>query len=252
LKLAKSSRRTWLVRSKDPVIKEWSHHYSVTRTKHAVYQRQLDLINEQRAIEAEWRAIPNDEDPRVAPLKDRAAEVVAQTNKMRKVDAAGVRKHIDSYRLYDNRASHWCSRTYNPLITHPREFAHATPTTLALLDIQPRPEFRQIFDTETKHAYLSHVLSHFCSRPATSMHELIESLLNGSGMDDFVATVPNLRNVRMGGWYNLHDLRPRTLSSRLWQELALAYAEWPFRLSIDTLTFGMKNAKRSLEEHDQI
>jgi mitochondrial transcription factor 1 len=251
LELAKSSRRR-AVHSKDPVIKEWLHQYSLTRTKHAAYQRQLDLINEQRAIEAEWRAIPSDDDPRITVLKERAAAVSAQTNKMRNTDAAGVRKHIDSYRLYDNKASHWCNRTYNPIVTHPREFANATPTTLALLDIQPRPEFRQTFDTEIKHSYLSHVLAHFCSRPATPMYELIESLLDGSGTDDFVATVPNLRNVRMGGWYNLHDLRPRTLSSRLWQELALAYAEWPFRLSIDTLTFGMKNAKKSLELHDQI
>ena len=218
----------------DPIVKEWLLLYRKTRHHHVIHKRIHKVVHEQRALEEEWRATPSDSDPRVPALKQRAATILENLSQLRDVDQTRARLLIDDFRIRDTNATQWYRRPFNPLIVHPREFATYgdVPSNLALMDIQISPTFRLKFDTEVKAMCLNYVLINTISVSASAnVYSVIASLLNNAGTDDFLEGLPQLKDVRRGGWYDLHELRLRTLPTDLWAEIALAYVDWPFRRS---------------------
>jgi hypothetical protein len=60
-------------------------------------------------------------------------------------------------------------------------------------------------------------------------------LLIPAGTDDFIQTVPGIHDPTKGGWFDLSNLRIRTLPADMFVEIALAYEKWPFRATTETI-----------------
>lgn len=225
------------LRNPEPVIKEWVQLNTRLRAEHVQYLAVTKVVHDQRALEQEWRATADDSDPRIPGFLDRAAKLRTSYGKLRDRDQITARGAIDDYRLLDVGAGQWHRRTTDPLIVHPREFAqHYNP--LALLDITPKPEFRARLDTELKLCCLDYVVSQLMHKPNLDIESSLIRFLIPGGIEEFLETVPSLKDIRKGGYYDLKELRVRTIPPWLWEDIALAYEAWPFRASYEQMVFG--------------
>lgn len=222
-----------------PVVTQWVKLYSRARTLHTSYWASLRIANESRAIEREWLDIDAQSDTKaLAELKRRHEANVAAINKQTSRNAILIRKLIDDYRAYDRRVLSWYRRPYNPLIVNPRDFGkgrtHAENKVLALVDMEPKPSFRKIFDTDAKWRSFDFMLARLTHTWSNDIPTALEQLVFG-GVDAFIETIPSLRDVRKGGLYDHKEIRFRTLPVETMFDIALAYHEWPFRLADEKL-----------------
>ena len=118
------------------------------------------------------------------------------------------------------------------------DFAKASPygenKVLALVDVEPNPSFRKVFDTDTRWRCFDLMLARFSHAWSKDVCTALEQLVPG-GVDAFVETVPSLMDVRKGGSYDLKELRVRSLPVEIMFDIALAYHNWPFRLTEEQL-----------------
>ena len=217
----------------NPTVKRWLALYATARSAHATYWKILRIANEQRVIEQDWRlADRHGNSEAFADLKRRYEAQMAAIDKLSAKNAKFVRKAIDDYHAFDVRALSWYRRPYNPLAVRRSDFSG--PRNLALIDIEPQPSFRKLFDTDAKWACFDFVLSRLYTAPVKDIHSALEQIVPGV-VDEFVATVPSLTDVNKGGWHDLKQLRVRSLPIEILVDIALAYEAWPFRNSEELL-----------------
>ncbi|ETN46619.1 uncharacterized protein HMPREF1541_00805 [Cyphellophora europaea CBS 101466] len=233
--------------SNEPLIKQWKLLYVRARTLHKTYLLKTSIAKEQRDIEAQWRAAQEGGDEEALKgLKHRAEKNLAAVKKQKATNQQWVRKAIDDYRAYDMQAFSWYRRPYNPLVTSTSHFARskgdfAKQKALALVDIEPDPNFRKTFDTDTRWRIFDYVITRLSVAWTRDVYTALQHIIP-AGVDEFIEMVPSLKDPRRGGWHDLRELRMRSLPAEIWVDIALAYHEWPFRLT----------EKELWNEHDKV
>ena len=230
------------VRSRDPIVREWLSLYNRARTLHLSHLNKLRIVGEQRSIESEWRVAAEAGRTKMPVSLHRQAEQIKATmDGLRKQDGVFCRRAIDDFRAFDMRALSWYRRPYNPLIVRPDEFAQQKP--LALMDVQPDPNFRKLFADDIQWRTFDYVITRLSNGSQKNMLSVLSHLVPG-GVDEFIETVPILKDIRKGGWYDMSELRARSLPTEVWVQIAQAYYNWPFRLSSEQLwKEGLKSRK---------
>lgn len=229
----RTSARSSLM-TNSPDVKRWLHLYARARRRHTLLHSKTRVIQEQRSIEQEWRAAETHGDTdALAALKLRNEANAIEIAKQPGNDGNFVRKAIDDYRAFDTKSFSWYRRPYNPLAVDNSDFStgkvagRAEP--LALVDIEPNPQFRTTFREELCFRCFEYVLARLTTSWRTDIRTALTQVVPG-GIDEFIETVPSLREARKGGWPDLGALRVRSLPPETWVDIALAYYHWPFRL----------------------
>ena len=218
----------------DPEQKRWQQLRKGRLLEHQRYLDVATLVKEQRDLEQRWRARLllsgsdlSTQDAR--QLEAEAGRLKTKINSVRRAFLSIIKKAIDEYRAYDSRpqALAWNQRSSAPLTVHPQEFTPMHP--LSLIDVVPRPEFRQLLQTEAQCDIFDYVVGTVWKlKPTFSLQDGLTALLS-AGMEEFVDTCPSLRDPVQGGWYDLTELRMRSLPVKLYFDIALAWEKWPFR-----------------------
>ncbi len=214
--------------------KRWRGLLRQRRLDHGRYQDTAGLVGQQRNLEQRWRhqLLRNAEhhvNGSLAQLKEEADRIKNATNKLKRPFQAIGKTAIDDFRAYDSRpqALAWNQRQYEPLLAQTKEFAPARP--LSLIDITPSPDFRRRLTTEDECEIFDFVVCHLWQRKIKNdVHSALTALLQ-AGVEGFVETCPALKDPVQGGWYDLTGLRLRSLPAKVYLDIALAWAKWPFR-----------------------
>ena len=227
------------------------------RRKRFEYERYLEtaaILSSQRDLEQRWRhQLLRDEHQigagQVTALKQEAERLKTKMNKLKTPFLVIGKKTIDDYRAFDSRpqALAWNQRKFEPLAVQPQEFAPERP--LSLIDIAPSPNFRQQLITEDQCEIFDYVIGHFWQGYLhNDVHSRLTALLQ-AGVDEFVETCPSLTDPVQGGWYDLTELRIRSISAKLYFDIALAFDKWPFRPPLQKILPGL-GAKSRFRETD--
>ncbi|KIW61368.1 hypothetical protein PV05_01498 [Exophiala xenobiotica] len=224
-----------------PQQRKWRTLLTQARTQHNTHMRAVELVKDQRLLELSWKrfmvaaeghCVNRDEE---GQLQERAEALKASILKLNRTDRLFAEKAIDDYRALDMSPPvlSWNSREAEPVLVHGEDF---TPVDerLALLDVMPRPDFLAKINTNDKMVYFGHVLRDLFLAPSRSVYDALKMLVH-EGADDFIKTIPRIRDPTKGGWYDLSALRVRSLPTEMVIEIALAYAKWPFRRSIESI-----------------
>ena len=220
--------------------KEWRRLMQRLKTLHVQYMDIKKLVDRLRSIEHALREEHGKDftSTKVMELRAEAERLRVRVKTWRPENMTMARKAIDDYRAYDSqpKALSWNKRSANPLIMHAHETAPQKPVTL--LDIVPDPRFRQQLDTNSKIVCYDYVTMKLCSRWSKDVQSGLSGLLQG-GVDEFVDTVPSLKDPVQGGWHDLSDLRIRSLSAKLFMDIALAFEKWAFRPEVEKMQLSM-------------
>lgn len=242
-------------RGSTPDQKRWRALLTQRRSEYAKYLDTFSLVQQQRDLEQRWRHTSLNsgvemDTTSTEKLKVEAERIKTSMNTLKRPFLAVGKTAIDDYRAYDSRpqALAWNQRQSEPLLVQPREFAPATP--LSLVDINPSPHFRERLKTDEQCEIFDYVLGRLWQRRMTSdVHSALTALLQ-AGVEEFVETCPSLTDPVQGGWYDLTELRLRSLPAKTYIDIALAWAKWPFRppLGQVLLAPGAKSRFRESEE----
>lgn len=139
-----------------------------------------------------------------------------------------VDKYIDDQRAFDHDPPvlAWDRREAEPLWAKKDEFW--PPKTLALIDFQPEQSFITQLDTKEKRLCFNEIVSTLLQHPGSTVRDVLQKLAH-DGLEQFLERVPQLRDPLQGGKPDLDDLRIRSLPVQLFVDIALAWANWPFR-----------------------
>ena len=118
----------------------------------------------------------------------------------------------------------WDQRTAEPIIAQDDEFYPHKPA--ALLDFQPRPLVMP--KTPSEKAYLDQMIQGLFVVPSQSIVSALNNMALGAA-DALIPHAPTLRDPEQGGAYDLEELRVRLLTTKMLNELMLAWEKWPFR-----------------------
>jgi mitochondrial transcription factor 1 len=220
-----------------PEQKAWRTQMSHKRTIYKTYLDTAKIVKRQRSLDQRWRSLLLQiqggalDAETLTRLEDEAKIVLGATDDLPESSKAIARRTIDDYRAYDSRpqALAWNKRQFEPLLVQPKEFAPDTP--LALFDITPSPEFRQTLPNYEQCEMFDYIITRLCGidiLPTTNVQAALTQLL-GAGVDEFLETCPSLKDPVQGGWYDLSQLRLRSLPPKLFLDIALAWEKWPFR-----------------------
>lgn len=210
----------------------WLKYLSAARTTYRSRMRAIGLAKKHREIDALLRSLPPAADPNVlGPLYSKLALLDHEMSRMTRTNRRWIEKLIDDYRVLDidPPVLAWSHRDHQPLATQADEFRPESQS-LALVDITPRPEFTEPLETEAQNLCFVHVMNIASEMLHKSVHQFLTQLVPG-GLDDFLKTFPDIHEPAKGGWHDLTALRTRTLPSDMFVKLALAYHDWPFRVS---------------------
>lgn len=205
--------------------------------RHSEYNRYLKMdeyVRGQRSLEQLWRSklvqgqglIAAEE---LAKMVKEAASLKTSIHKTSRQFIDIAKKAVDDYRAYDSRprALAWNERKFEPLTVRPDEFAPENP--LSLIDLTPQPRFRELLPTEHQCMLFDYVVAKLCYHHLTQdVYGALTDLLQ-AGVDEFIESVSDLKDPLRGGWYDLTELRIRSLPPQMFFEIALAYDKWPFR-----------------------
>jgi mitochondrial transcription factor 1 len=225
---------TWPVRKpSDLVVKEWLHRYGQQRVQYRMADRITKLAARQNELDTQWKAAiacgdfsnTHAYEEQYKTLVDERAKLPIKLRRL--VWAA-----IDEYRAYDTKPLMWYRRPYNPLAFSHEESLGIRHQSIALLDINPDPNFRRVFDTEDKWLPLHYVLSMTSHQTHKALQPQLHQITPGAA-EEFAATIPSLKDPWRREAMNGHDLRTRIFSFELWKEIGLSYAKWPFRMSLE-------------------
>ena len=221
---------------------QWRDYLQRAVTTYNRHWKIKSAIDRQRELDAECRAFMSKSEGGILEVSDDLKRALEDHKKhiesMSRDSKLQVRKAVDDYRAYDviSPALQWNARTFEPLMVHPDEFQPEKP--MAMLDIIPKPSFRQILDTDDKVTCFDYILRCLMSSPGQSVYAALKEMLQGDP-DEFIETVPALKDPTKGGCFDLTDLRVRSLPASLFMEIALAYERWPFRIDTMTMLFGL-------------
>jgi mitochondrial transcription factor 1 len=197
-----------------------------------LFNRVVANVKSQLELDHQWRREKTDDmDPALLQDLRKQAQECGEILEQSRNDFKTLGKQaIDDYRAFyaEPRAMAWNQRSFEPLLVHEDEFEPNIP--LSLLDFRPKPHFRQIFPRQDQPLLFSQILGVLC-RDFLSMdlHKALDLLLGGAGVDEFVETVPSLGDPTKGGYFDMKQLRVRSLPVETLMDIALAYDEWPFK-----------------------
>ena len=231
--------------------KQWRLLMQRVKTMHVQYMDIKQLVHRLRSLEHSLREehTKDSTSTKVMDLRAEAERLRVRVTTWRPENKTMARKAIDDYRAYDSqpKALAWNKRSADPLIMHARETAPQKP--IALLDIVPEPQFRQQLDTNSKVVCYDYVTMKLCSRWSKDLRSALSGLLQG-GVDEFIDTVPSLKDPIQGGWHDLSDLRVRSLPAKLIMDIALAFEQWAFRPEVEKMQLSM--GRDTLKASDEL
>jgi len=239
-----------------PERKLWRDLMTRARSVHHRYVKMVDLIQRQREIDRQWRQISIATTGSTAPseliakLKHDGEKLNEEIEKLSKDFRIFVRKSVDDYRAHDAHPPvlAWNRRKAEPWIVSAEEFV-PSGRQLALLDVVPRPEFPTLLDTQSKRICFDHVLRQLSVHFGSSVHDALKIIVP-AGLEEFIDTVPDLKNPAKGGWHDLTDFRLRCLPASLIIEVALAFERWPFRPSVESMLMMTPDRNQEYEPGD--
>lgn len=237
--------------------KRWRALLTQRRSQYEKYLEVFRCVEQQRHLEQEWRhEVLRDGDildtGSTEKLKAEAERIKSAMNKLKRPFMGIGKTAIDDYRAYDSRpqALAWNQRPFEPLHVQPQEFAPARP--LSLVDIKPSPHFRERLGTDEECEIFDYVVGRLWQpRMKNDVHSALTALLQ-AGVEEFVETCPSLNDPVQGGWYDLTELRLRSLPAELYLDIALAWAKWPFRSPLQQLLPASGANSRFQESGDSL
>ncbi|KAK5061194.1 hypothetical protein LTR84_007736 [Exophiala bonariae] len=221
-----------------PKGRDWRRLLARIYTEHKTRLRAIDLVNQQRLLEREWKdaILTNSLDAlSEKDLQERADLLGSKLNKLAKNNKVFAEKAIDDYRAYDHqpRVLAWNNRVAEPLLVHKHEFSPST-NQMALFDLVPTADLNHRLDTEEKLICFGHLMSFVSIYSSKSVYEVCSMIISGD-VENFLQTIQDIHDPTKGGWYDLKMLRIRSLPTNLFVEIAVAFEQWPFRPSTQTL-----------------
>lgn len=124
----------------------------------------------------------------------------------------------------------WDCRTAEPLIAREDEFYN--PTSLALLDFQPRVS--DPFPMSATESSIFQILAGALLSNGCNTIFYLNSLAPGA-TEAIAAKVPSLRDSSRGGRQDLWSLRARCFTPDMFYEITKAWDTWPFKLPLTEL-----------------
>ncbi|KEF62846.1 uncharacterized protein A1O9_00819 [Exophiala aquamarina CBS 119918] len=221
--------------------KAWRLLMSRIRTEHNTRTKAIDLVNQQRLLERQWKdailASPSGllKTSAEERLRREADSLGAKLKKLARNNRVFAEKAIDDFRAYDHkpRVLLWNHRIAEPLLVHKDEFS-SPHHQMAFFDILPKADLTYQLDTEDKVICFGHLMSLISFYSSKSVHEVC-SMIIPAGVDDFIKTIKGIQDPTKGGWYDPNMLRIRSLPVDLIVEIALAFERWPFRPTTQSL-----------------
>ncbi|KAL0259863.1 hypothetical protein SLS55_005603 [Diplodia seriata] len=133
---------------------------------------------------------------------------------------------IDQRRAFYQNPSvlRWDNRSFEPLATVPHEFYPEQP--LILLDVIPNPPLREYPLTEQ--AYWQRFGTKMFERCTHSIGKSLNTMRRGSA-EVIVPQAGAIHDPRRGGSLDVEDVRVRTLTPEMVDELVDAWKNWTFR-----------------------
>ena len=238
-------------RGTTPDQKRWRALLTQRRSEYEKYLDTCSLVKRQRDLEQRWRHVlqHGGDFTDTEQLKAEAERIKNAMNKLKRPFQAIGKTAVDDYRAYDSRPQTlaWNERPFEPLLVQPQEFAPAQP--LSLIDINPSPHFRGCLKADEECEIFDYVVGRLWQRRLNNdLHSALTALLQ-AGVEEFIETCPSLRDPMQGGWYDLTELRLRSLPTKLYLDIALAWAKWPFRPPLQQL-LPAPGAKSRFRESD--
>ncbi|KAL1638268.1 hypothetical protein SLS56_000076 [Neofusicoccum ribis] len=169
-----------------------------------------------------------------------AQERLAAKEEMEKLRAdlmKGVRRLGEQARrafhnVLDNRkafyrspsALSWDNRAFEPLCTEPHEFY--PQQSLTLLDITPKPAPREYSMEDI--FYWQRFADRMFDRTSTSVGKALDNMRLGSA-EIILPEVGAIHDPRRGGSFDVEDVRVRSLTPEMMDEIVNAWRNWTFR-----------------------
>ena len=197
------------------------------------------LLEEQRAIDELdlQRHAPNlDEHERqkiVDSIAQRTADVKERASKFHKTERGLYAFCADndySFRMIPGPLLMWDRRSYEPLTAKLSEFH--PQRKYALLDFQDKPAERLPMTRQEWSYYITLVTDLFLKTGTSNLKNL--DLLAPGLYEYMQKAVPELRDIREGGRWDVDSLRARVITPRMIWRLALAWDKWPFKAAFDS------------------
>lgn len=225
----------------DPIqvrfMKTWTH----LKTRHGHYVRVDRLARRRVALEEELlnirKAHPNDQ----APYKARLGELLPEFDKinqtwqkMFKDNRSSYLKAVDDYRAVLHGILQWNNRTYEPLLSHKRDF-FPPKSTLTLLELTPKLEFAHSINTPERQICFDYINIILDIGIYPTVESLLERLIGPKDThlyNEFLAKVPALTDPLRKGYHDLSEVRARVVPIEHLIDLAIAYESWPYRRDI--------------------
>lgn len=223
----------------------WRQYLVLAKTAHSARMKASALVEEQRSLEKPLRSLTLAPDATVpSSVQDQWWNLSQQVLECDGTNRAWAQKVLDDYRAYDldPPVLGWHHRDQHPVISNNDEFllpAHP----LVLFDMVPKADFASTLDSFDKRLCFSHVMTTASPLMARSVFLFLSRLVPG-GVEEFLRTVPEIYQPSKGGWFDLEELRTRSLPAEMFVTIALAYCDWPFRLSNESIMLKTEGRDR--------
>lgn len=235
--------------------KEFSKLMNRLRHSHSRIQKVRGIVNPQRELEVELMDLARHQGitsevykTTLANSRPKLAEYHTATDKLFKDNRSMALKVIDDYRSihFSPPTLNWHHRNHEPLLCNPADFSPNRPLTL--LEITPKPSFVQRINTVDRQICFDWLIQNIFWMGADSLATALKGLLGGQDLyDHFIKTVDGIHDPSRGGWWDLDDLRVRTLNSEMIIQLVLALERWEYRPSsdrmLDQTTAGLRSRR---------
>lgn len=228
---------------KTPLHKEWAENFRQGKTRHQTHLKAVELVNESRQLLADWKSAVVEANGRPLDpslerqLRERGDENHQKIQAQSYDNRLWAEKAIDDCRAKDLSPPvlQWSRRETHPLIVQPGEF-QPSYEPMVLLDVVPRTaEVLTKLDTMDKKLCYQHIVAAFTWQLSKSVFELLKRLVSEDGVEAFAKTIPSVYDPTKGGWYDLSQLRIRSLPAEMFVDIAVAFEKWPFRPSIKSM-----------------
>lgn len=220
-----------------PEVKEFRKLLFRLRVAHNHYTRVDNLAQRQIKLEKELLHLrkdnPDDQTSYFARLEEMKPEfrsIIAAYNVFFKDDKHSYVKALDDYRLLLHKSAPWFARDFEPVFCRPDDFFPEKP--MALLEFTPKVSFVERVNSGDKLISFDYVNSISMDFPTSNVDHLIASLVGSKDSDaynEFLDKLPSLTDPLHGGYWDLSQVRCRTLSAEQIIDIALVYEAWPYR-----------------------
>ncbi|EKG10801.1 hypothetical protein MPH_12112 [Macrophomina phaseolina MS6] len=225
---------------KDPLAKPWRNRLAELKeiNQHSRYSRsrdhghllpiwtladkhrQLELIVVDETRPAQERLSAKEE------MEKLGVELKKQARKLNKLRRHIFYKIIDERRAYysDPPALSWDARPFEPLRTDLHEFF--PQQNLSLLDITPKPAPRNY--TYEDLTYWQRFSDRMYERTTATVGKALDSMRMGSA-EIILPQVVSIYDPRRGGSLDIEEMRVRSLTPEMMDEIVNAWRNWDFR-----------------------